>query len=445
MPRAGLTSATTYSASLILPPHSVPLTLPCRQVPIGDNLLNRLETVNYDPFALYPEFIRNRNLAFIGDVGNGKSASMKTFLERMLLLPERLGHDAETGHPITRRRRAVIIDRKGEYKRLAEQFDCQPAVLGHGKCINPFDARLSEQQQLAVLESFLRLLLDRVLTPFEVKCLEGAYNHARQRWTAALREPPPPGQTRREHFLLVDVRHALMQLPEDFVRDSLHSRLEVDHTASELAFALDQLLTGSQRGMFDGPTTDALDWRGQVVDIVVHPDYLTGNRHLIYQLMVVCVAVWLDQAWQAVDANERVDFFVCDEVWDHVKVRQFAEQLQECTKLGRSRGLCVLIAFHGPTDFRSAGDHGQAQVEMAERLLKDIDSFFLFRMSEDDALLLRGIVRLTDDDIETIQTMEPHQFLLVLGSGSSRRRFLVLHRITEAEREMVDTDRLDLA
>ena len=102
MARAGLTSATTYSASLILPPHSVPLTLPCLQVPIGDNLLNRLETVNYDPFALYPEFIRNRNLAFIGDVGNGKSASMKTFLERMLLLPERLGRHAETGaadHP----------------------------------------------------------------------------------------------------------------------------------------------------------------------------------------------------------------------------------------------------------------------------------------------------------------------------------------------------------
>jgi hypothetical protein len=160
--------------------------------------------------------------------------------------------------------------------------------------------------------------------------------------------------------------------------------------------------------------------------------------------MVVCVAVWLDQAWQAIDPAERVDFFVCDEVWDLVKVRQFAQQLQESTKLGRSRGLCVLIAFHGPTDFRSAGNVGEAQVEMAERLLKDMDTFFLFRMSEDDAKLLRGIVKLTDEDIETIENLEPHQFLVVLGSGSSRRRFLVLHRINEAERLMVDTDRLDL-
>ena len=104
MPRAGLTSGTTYSASFILPPHSVPVSLPCRQVPIGDNLLNRLETVNYDPFELYPGFIRNRNLAFIGDVGNGKSASMKTFLERMLLLPERVGIDPDTSRWVTRKR-----------------------------------------------------------------------------------------------------------------------------------------------------------------------------------------------------------------------------------------------------------------------------------------------------------------------------------------------------
>jgi hypothetical protein len=402
-----------------------------------------LETVNYDPFALYPGFIRNRNLAFIGDVGNGKSASMKTFLERMLLLPERVGIDPGTSRWVTRKRRAVIIDRKGEYKRLTAQFGCRPVVLGHGECINPFDSRLSDQQQLAVLESFLRLLLDRSLSPFELKCVEAAYGQARQAWTLSRSMETSPSDAPHQHFLLSHVRHALMRLSDEFVQDSLHSRQEVDHTASELAFALDQLLTGSQRGMFDGPTTAALDWRGQIVDIVVHPDYLTGNRHLIYQLMVVCVAVWLDQAWQAVDPVERVDFFVCDEVWDLVKVRQFAEQLQESTKLGRSRGLCVLIAFHGPTDFRSAGNVGEAQVEMAERLLKDMDSFFLFRMSEDDAKLLRGIVKLTDEDIDTIENLEPHQFLLVLGSGSSRRRFLVLHRINEVEKLMVDTDRLE--
>ncbi len=426
MPRAGKAAGTTYSAGFILPPHSVPSTLSCHQVPIGDDLLSRRETVNYDPFALYPEVIRNRNIAFIGDVGNGKSAAMKTMLERLLLLPERL----EDG--TARLRRAVIIDRKGEYRRLAAMFGCEPMVVGHGVTINPLDDRLTEQQQLAVLESFLRLLMDRALTPFEQKCVEGAYAQARTAHT--------PHEA--EEMLLADVRRALMRLDDGFVADTLHSRAEVDHAASELAFALDKLITGSQRGLFDGPTSSTFDWSGQVIDIVVHPDYLVSNRQLVYQLLVACVSVWLDRAWQSVDPGGRVDFFVADEVWDLVKVKQFAEQLQDATKLGRSRGLCVLIAFHGTSDFKSAGNHGEAQVEMAERLLKDVDTFFLFRQSADDANLLRGIAKLSAEDVETIQDLEPHQHMLVLGSGSSRRRFLVLHRLTEAEVALVDSDSL---
>lgn len=421
--RAGLASGTTYSAAFVLPPHAIPSRLPINQVPVGDNLLDRLSTVNYDPFALYPEFIRNRNVACIGDVGNGKSALTKTLLERMLLLPERI----EGG---LRRRRAVIVDLKGEYKRLTEMLGCTPAVLGHGECINPLDERLDAQQQLAVLESFLRLLLNRNLTSFELECVSGAYDQARADWD------------RSRPFVLEDVRQAFMHLSDRFVAETLHTRGEVDHAASELAFALKRVISGSLRGMFDGPTTSSLDWSGQVVDIVIHPDYRGGERKLVYQLLVVCVTVWLDRAWQAVSPHDRVDFFVADEVWDFVKVRQFAEQLQDATKLGRSRGLCVLIAFHGPTDFESAGDHGEAQVKMAERLLKDIDTFFLFRMSADDARLLQGICKLTDEDIDTIENLEPHQFLLVLGSGSSRRRFYVAHRITETEKLIVDTDRL---
>jgi hypothetical protein len=79
---------------------------------------------------------------------------------------------------------------------------------------------------------------------------------------------------------------------------------------------------------------------------------------------------------------------------------------------------------------------------MAERLLHDTETFFLFHMDRDQAELLRGVARLTDEDIDTIDNLEPHQFLLVMGSGAHRRRFLALHRITETEKEMVDTDAL---
>lgn len=422
MPRAGVAAGTTVSAAFILPPHSIPQSLPCRQVPIGDDLLSRRETVHYDNFALYQNGIDSLNIAFIGKIGHGKSALMKTYLERMLLLPERLADGT------VRLRRAVIADVKGEYRRLAELFDCQPVVLGHSECFNPFDDRLSEQQQLAILENFLSLLLDRVLTPFERECVSGAYEQAR-----TTRDPGRP-------FVLDDVRRALMTLSDEFVATTLRHRDAVNPVAADLAFALKQLTTGSLRGMFDGPTTTALNWSGQIIDITVAPDYLTSNHQLVYQLLVVCLAVWLERAWRS--PVDHVDFFVCDEAWDLVKVRQFAQQLQSSSKLGRSRGLSVMVAFHGPSDARSAGNVGEAQVAMAERLLEDVDTFFLFKMSRDDANLLRGVAQLTDADVDTITELDPHQYLLVLGTGAKRRRFLILHRVTADEMDLVDSDSL---
>jgi type IV secretory pathway VirB4 component len=423
MGRAGQSAGTTYSASFVLPPHSVPERLPCAQVPIGCNLLNRRETVYFDPFVLYqtsnPQILSDRNIAFIGHVGNGKSSMMKTFLSRMLCLPDRL----EQG---SRRRRAVIIDRKGEYKRLAESFACRPVVVGHGVCINPLDDRLTDQQQLAVLGRFVGLLLDRMLDGFENECILGAYNQAHQ-----------------EHrsLTLDDIRHALMTLSDEFVVESLRTRTEVNRTASELAFAIKHLTTGSLRGMFNGSTTDAFDWTGQVIDIVIHPDYLLEERELVYQLLVACVSVWLDQAWRA-DDDERVDFLVVDEGWDAAKARQFGQLLQDWTKLGRSRGVCVMLALHGPSDYESAGNAGEQQVATAKRALMEIGSFVLFNMRREEANRLRGIAHLSDEDVDTITDLQPHQFLLTLGvSGMSRRRFLVEHRLAEHEVPLVDSDR----
>jgi hypothetical protein len=328
--RAGNTAGTTYSASFVLPPHAIPSRLPINQVPVGDNLLNHLDTVCYDPFALYnmtPRRLSNYNVAFVGDVGHGKSASMKTFLERMLILPERLPDGT------TRKRRAVILDRKGEYRLLAELFGCTPAVLGHGQRINPFDPRLTPQQHLAILENFLRLLFGRELDPLERKVAQVAYDIA------------APTE-------LADLHAALAHLPETVAADTLRTRAEVDRAAGDVMLALERLTAGSLRGMFDGPTTTALDWQGQVADVVIHPDYLVGShRHLVYQLLVAVVSIWLDQSWQETHAERRVDFLVVDEAWDVVAARQGAEMMQDATKLGRSRVLCVLVAFHGPSDF----------------------------------------------------------------------------------------------
>ncbi len=425
---AGVASGTTADAAFIFPPHAVSARQRIRTVPVGSDLLSRMETVYWNPFALYDlEELHSLNACYMGDVGHGKSGVIKTTVRRLLILPQRLDDGT------IRNRRGVAVDLKGEYQRLTESLGCTPVVLGHDVCLNPLDPRLTPQQHLALLESFLRLLMDRRLSGFEKEIVAEAYDQAR---------------ANTDTLVLEDVRHALMHLPAEFVDESLHTRAEVDHAASEMAFALKQLIRGSLRGMFDGPTTDTLNWSGRMVDIVVHPDYRTSHRELVYQLLVVLVAVWLDRAWK--DPHQRIDFFVIDEAWDATKVRQFAELLQDATKLGRSRGLSVLTAFHGPTDADSAGDVGEVQRDIARRLLKEMGSYFLFHMSVEDAEVLRGILKLSDDDVDLITELEAHQFLLVMGSGRKRRRFFVRHQITglptqpggplTGEALMVDTD-----
>ncbi len=423
MPRASMTQGTTYTAAVLLPPAGVSQPLPCHQVPIGVNLLNLRQTVYFDPFILYDNHtITNRNMAFVGHVGHGKSATIKTTLERMLILPEELDDGTH------RLRRAVIIDRKPEYGLLAELFGCQPVVVGHGHCLNPFDPRLTPQQLLGVFGSILELLRGRPLDDAEGKAAALAYRQA-----AASGEP----------LTLALVHDALARLaPESLTKIDAAVRDEVKRAGIFLSFKLDKLIDGALAGLFDGPTTPALDWAGQVVDVQVHPDYLVSERELVYQLLVAVVAVWLDQAWQTPDPHRRVDFLVADEAWDYVKVRQFAALLQDSTKLGRSHRLSVIVSFQGASDADSAGDVGQAQRDMARRLLKDIGVFFLFGQSPEDAELLRGVAQLTDDDITNITNLEPHTFLLVLGTGDRRRRCYVGHRINELEATLVNSENL---
>ena len=300
---SGTTSGTAYFAGFICPAATVGSTLPCAWAPIGVNMLARNETICYDPWFLkdgLPEdeqVLADLNIAFIGQSGYGKSSLIKTMLERLLIPLEMLPDGS------FRQRRAVVVDPKGEYEPLARALGAEPVICGHGVYLNPLDSRLDAFQHLQIAERFLVLLRGAELDPLEHECLRQGYDQA-----ARLGRP----------LVLEDLRRELMRLDDGFVAETLHPADVVRQTGAKLGMELRRLITGPLRGMFDGPTSDAFDWHARIIDIVVHPDYRTSQRELVYQLLVSVIAVWMDQAWQNKDPRERVDVLVVDEAWEVV-------------------------------------------------------------------------------------------------------------------------------
>ncbi len=96
-----------------------------RGVLIGRDLLGA--TFAYDPFELYRRgHLTNPNMVVIGQIGRGKSAFVKTYLWRLAVLG----------------RRAWVVDPKGEYGALARAWGVEPVALRPGGSIrlNPLDA-----------------------------------------------------------------------------------------------------------------------------------------------------------------------------------------------------------------------------------------------------------------------------------------------------------------
>ncbi|MGH8918002.1 MAG: ATP-binding protein, partial [Actinomycetes bacterium] len=93
----------------------------------------------YDPWELYGRELTSPNMLVIGQIGRAKSSLVKTYVWRQSVF----------------RRRAWIIDPKGEYGALADAFDVQPLALEPGGTLrlNPIGRQAGWQGQLRLLQA----------------------------------------------------------------------------------------------------------------------------------------------------------------------------------------------------------------------------------------------------------------------------------------------------
>ena len=377
---------------------------------IGADVTGGFRGFYFDPFEFYAaQHLTNPNVIVMGSVGFGKSATVKALIRRLRAVygPQRY---------------LAVIDPKGEYGPIADDLGLAIVKLfpgSGGAQINPMDPgrggddSILDRQTLAT--DLVAGVLARPLSPLEDAVL-GWGIEARCRTEAP--------------FTLADLHAEILDPPADLVRLSRHSPLELARATAPVSFALDKLCSRTLRGMFDGPTTVAVDWDdgpGVVLDLSA----VYNNREAL-PLVMIAATHWLTAALRG--RPERRSIQVIDEAW--AAVRHGAAYLQGSLKLSRTYGISTVLVCHRPSDLTAQSDDGTAGSKIAAGLLSDIETRVLLRQPPEQVAETTKLFDLSERERQWLGQLVKGRALWKVGA-----RTACVHAVlTPGERRLFDTD-----
>ncbi|WP_433662698.1 ATP/GTP-binding protein [Nocardia sp. CA-128927] len=377
-----------------------------------------------DPFALYGDTISGINVCVIGDIGQGKSALIKTAFGLRQLVADR---------------QVVILDKKpqsgcGEYTPIAQTLGAASIRFraGGGACVNLLDPAIStggehagglsgivpagqEALVLAVLADSMGRELDEREKSAVGLALELVNADARDQGRAPV------------------IRDLAMRLLDphtddfDTVGDRWAERgLE---WGLEPGLALLRLADRDLKGLVDGETSqeirDSLDTHPLVhFDLSALP---TDGPAL--RVVMTVINTWLANRLAARSSRFAQTILVVEEGW-HVAQGSTGEVFQTNMKLSRGLGLCTVSAFHHISDL---------PVDSPARALMQEASIVVLmgQGREDDVRETCRMYRLPPGTEETLMRLGRGQALVKIGR---RDPFLLQHIRSPLEVELTDTD-----
>ena len=376
---------------------------------MGVSVTGGMGAFHYDPFELYGPVLTNPNVIVVGEVGSGKSSTVKAFLTRSLAI-------------YGQRRFVAILDPKGEYTPMADALGLPVVKLHPGGTarLNPMDPRPGDdpadaigRQSLAA--ALVTAVLGRAPDPTEDALLGWAIQ------TLASTGRP---------FTLADVVTAVQDPAPELIALAQATPLELARAAAPVVFALDKLIHRALRGMFDGKTTVGLDWadgRGIVVDLSA----VYGDREAL-PLVMMAATHWLGAVLQR-ESDRRV-IQVIDEAW--AAVLHGARHFQSSLKLARTYGVSTWLLCHRPSDLTAQADDGTADAKIAAGLLSDIQTRVLLRQPSDQLTIAADLFGLTERETALVGQLVRGRALWRLQS----RGAVVQQVLTPRERILFDTD-----
>jgi hypothetical protein len=369
----------------------------------------------FDPFDAYAAgTVSNPNVVVFGDPGAGKSAAVKTMLNRWVGLRRR-------GEP---RRWLAVCDPKGEYAGLAEALSLEVLSLRPGGAVrlNPLDVAADDPGEVALrrtglLAAILSSLLRRDLTPLEDAAVGWVVDE--------LGRPTGTAPTLADVIGLLASPTGVMAAragtgPEDLAR-----------SIEDLRFGLGKLLERELRGMFDGHSTVRCDPHGN--GVVVDLSAVHSDRTVLGVVMAAATA-WISGSLARRDGVQRVQ--VIDEAWALLANPAAVRHLQASWKLCRDYGVANVAIAHRIADLRAQADDGTALAKIAAGLLGDTETRILFRQAPDQVAETKSLLGLSDVEADVLPRLTRGRALWKRPDSST----LVHHVVAPSEWAFCDTD-----
>jgi hypothetical protein len=177
------------------------------------------------------------------------------------------------------------------------------------------------------------------------------------------------------------------------------------------------------------PTTGGVDFTALLVVVDVSAVYHSPALPVV----MTCVAAWLQTALGVDDARRMV---VMDESWRMFSHLAIAAWMQQSFKLSRASGTMNVLVMHRLSDLASAGSAGSHQVRLAEGLLADTETRVIYGQPASEVDHARELLGLSDTEAKLLPQLPRGQALWKVGT----RSFLVEHRLSRTELELLDTD-----
>lgn len=372
-------------------------------VVIGEDNLSG-EVFAYDPWLLSDRgIISGPNMAVFGLIGTGKSAVVKTYIERSLLFGVH----------------SRVLDPKGEYVRVAAEIDGAEVVqvgLDGAVKINPLDAGIPPAQQRALVETLIESTAATRLTVAERGVLAATLRHAQQQV---------------ERPVLADLEALLWRPPAEVVAECGGDEGWVAAAAKPAAAAIDLVLDGGLASLVGGPSTVLLDrdWPLLVADV---SEILPLGGTEVAAAMAV-VGTWL-QALLATRSGRQI--IVLDECWRLLRDAPTARWLQSSMKLAREYSAQLITVFHRLSDLAAVGDEGSEQVSIARGLVSDAETRVLYRQTPGDIEQVGELLGLSGQERAVVARLGRGMALWRVGSRST----VVRHAMSAWEARLVETE-----